>query len=217
MRRDPRGYRLLFVIGLLTLVADQGTKYLAVSGLTDALEDERGLGRLSAFLFAPSPFETTLTARRPRLDAGRAVHPDYFHLRYVENPGAAWGLWSNLPDRFRQPFFLGVSVLALGFISFMYSRLEGAQRFLRVALALVMGGAVGNFVDRLLRGYVIDFIDWHWRNSPGMRWPTFNVADVAITLGVAFILAESLRAQANEPSGAAAGVGLAPGAGGRGA
>jgi signal peptidase II len=215
MRRDTRGYRLLLVIGLLTFAADQGTKYLAVSRLTGALDGRTGLGRVSAFLFAPSPFETTPVGLRAPLDAGRAVHPDYFHLRYVENPGAAWGLWSNLPDRFRQPFFLVVSVLALGFILFMYSRLAEAHRFLRTALALVTGGALGNFMDRLLRGYVIDFIDWHWRNAPGMRWPTFNVADVAITVGVGLILVESMRWRADEP--ATAGVGLAPGAGGRGA
>ena len=55
------------------------------------------------------------------------------------------------------------------------------------------GGALGNFLDRLVRGYVIDFIDWHWRNQPGMRWPTFNVADAAICVGVALMLLDSLR------------------------
>jgi signal peptidase II len=91
--------------------------------------------------------------------------------------------------------------VALGFITFMYVRLTPDQRRVRWALALVAGGAVGNFVDRLLRGYVIDFIDWHWRNQPGMRWPTFNVADAAICVGVALMLLDSFRPRrAAEPS-----------------
>ena len=88
----------------------------------------------------------------------------------------------------RGPFFIGVSLIAFFFIGNLYARLLPSQRFLQVALSLVSGGALGNFVDRALRGYVIDFIDWHWRNQPGMRWPTFNVADVAITIGVVMML-----------------------------
>jgi signal peptidase II len=53
-------------------------------------------------------------------------------------------------------------------------------------------------VDRLVRGYVIDFIDWHWRNQPGMHWPTFNVADAAICVGVGLLLLDSLRARRPE-------------------
>jgi len=212
MGRSTRGYRLLLLVGLLILVIDQGTKYLAVSRLTGVLEGKSGLARVGAFYAASSPF----AGERGRAVEGYTVLENYWNFRYVENPGAAWGLWANLPDRFRQPFFLGVSVLALGFISFMYSRLTEAQRYLRAALSLVMGGAVGNFVDRLIRGYVIDFIDWHWRDAPGLRWPTFNVADVAISVGVALILAESLRARAaSDGHEALGGVGLAPGAGSR--
>jgi signal peptidase II len=219
MRREKRGFRLLLVVGLLTFAADQGTKYLVVSRLTGVLEGKRGLSRAAAFVLSPSPLDTPVPAQRARLAEGYAVLPDYWHFRYVENPGAAWGMWANLPERFRQPFFLGVSVLALGFISFMYTRLADGQRFLRTALALVMGGALGNFVDRLVRGYVIDFIDWHWRETPGMRWPTFNVADVAITVGVGLILVESMRARGVlvDPEPGTSPVGLAPGAGGRGA
>ena len=116
---------------------------------------------------------------------------NYWHFRYVENPGAAWGLFGNLPDSVRRPFFHLVSLVALGFIGFMYVRLTPDQRRVRWALALVAGGALGNFVDRLLRGYVIDFFDWHWRNQPSMRWPTFNVADAAICVGVGLLLLDS--------------------------
>lgn len=214
MRREKRGFRLLLVVAVLTIAADQGTKYLAVSRLSNALDGKHGLEKVAAFYLGPSPYMTG--PLRGRLIDGYAVLPDYWHFRYVENPGAAWGMWGNLPERFRRPFFLGVSVLALGFITFMFTRLTQARRFLRTALALVMGGALGNFADRLARGYVIDFIDLHWRDAPGMRWPTFNVADVAISLGVGLILFESMRARVIEdPEPGAPPVGLAPGAGGR--
>jgi len=56
----------------------------------------------------------------------------------------------------------------------------------------VLGGAVGNYLDRLARNYVIDFIDWHWREAPNLHWPTFNLADSAISVGVVLMLADTL-------------------------
>jgi lipoprotein signal peptidase len=106
-------------------------------------------------------------------------------LTYVRNPGAAWGLLASADESFRQPFFLIVSLVAVGFIFYLYRRLEPSQRLARVALALVMGGAIGNFIDRLRFSYVIDFIDVRYGT---FRWPTFNIADAAITLGVAMLL-----------------------------
>src|SRR5215218_2737844 len=196
--------RLLLTLALATLAADQATKYLAVSRLTSALDGRVGaLARLEGFVsehnldnVPPQPGAYS-RATRPYY-----VLPDYWHFRYVENPGAAWGLFGGLPEGVRRPFFHLVSLAALGFILWMYVRLEPGQRLVRVALALVAGGALGNFVDRLLRGYVIDFIDWHWRNQPGLRWPTFNVADVAICVGVGLMLLDALRVR--RPAGAGA-------------
>jgi signal peptidase II len=180
--------RILVVVALTTLAADQVTKYLAVAHLTEALDGQAGLERVEGFL---SPMDREVRWRsRPH----RFIE-NYWHFRYVENPGAAWGLFDELPDAVRRPFFHVVSLVAMGFILFMYVRLEPSQRLVRWALALVMGGALGNFVDRLLRGYVIDFIDWHWRNQPGMHWPTFNVADVAICVGVGLLLVDSFRTE----------------------
>lgn len=184
---------VLFVI-VAVLAADQVTKYLAVSRLTDALDGREGLARVTGFVTEqnldnrPPPEDGTFRVLRPY----RFIE-DYWHFRYVENPGAAWGIFGDMPDGVRRLFFLVVSLVALGFIFMMYRRTPMEQRLARLSLALVTGGALGNFVDRLLRGYVIDFIDWHWRNQPGMRWPTFNVADVAISVGVALLLLDSLR------------------------
>ncbi len=186
----------------LTLAADQATKYLAVVHLTDVMDGRQGLARVSAFVSERNldndpPAEG---ARRRNTRPHRFIE-DYWHFRYVENPGAAWGLFGNLPDGTRQAFFHVVSLAALGFILAMYLKAEPGQGLVRLSLALVAGGALGNFMDRLLRGYVIDFIDWHWRNQPGMRWPTFNVADAAICVGVALMLLDSFRPRrAAEPS-----------------
>jgi signal peptidase II len=95
---------------------------------------------------------------------------------------------------------VAATLIALGFLGFLFSRLGDQQRLLQAALSLVLGGAAGNLVDRVLRGFVIDFVDWHWRDTPGLRWPTFNVADAAITVGFAFMVADSLRALARESS-----------------
>jgi signal peptidase II len=187
-----RKYRMLLWIGLPAVVADQVTKYLAVAHLTSALDGREGLGRLWGFLT-----ERNLD-NHPWVEGGRAllrepviVFEQFWHFRYAENPGAAWGLFAGLPDGFRQLFFVVVTVAALAFIGVTYHRAPLQQRLLRVSLALVAGGAFGNLLDRLLRGYVIDFIDWHWRNDPSLRWPTFNIADSAISVGVVLMILES--------------------------
>ncbi|RKH57094.1 signal peptidase II [Corallococcus llansteffanensis] len=192
--------RLLLVVVLAVLAADQVTKYLAVSRLTVALDGRDGLSRVAGFLREQNldndPPAEGVSRRNTR--PYRFIE-DYWHFRYVENPGAAWGMFSNLPDPVRKAFFHVVSLAALGFILVLYRRTDASQKSVRVALALISGGALGNFVDRLIRGYVIDFIDWHWRNQPGMRWPTFNVADAAICIGVGLMLLDSFRSRQPEP------------------
>jgi signal peptidase II len=191
-----RKHLLLIVIGLAMLLADQGTKYLAVAHLTTALQERQGtVSRVAGFLVEQNLDNNPVEPGNPRAyRVKRDVRfiPDYWHFRYVENPGAAWGLLRGLPEPVRRPFFVGISLLALALIGFMYARLQPAQRLLRVALCLVVGGALGNLVDRVARGYVIDFIDWHWRNDPALRWPTFNVADVGISVGIFLMLLATL-------------------------
>lgn len=121
---------------------------------------------------------------------GRLVFAErLFSLTYVRNPGAAWGFLANADESFRRPFFIAVSSLAMIFILVVYSRLERSQKLLAIALALVMGGAVGNFIDRLRFDYVIDFLDVYIGTY---RWPTFNVADIAISIGVFFLFADMI-------------------------
>jgi signal peptidase II len=136
--------------------------------------------------------------------AGRAVRvAPGFDLRYARNPGAAWGLMADVRESVRRPFFLSVSLLAMAFVFYTYTRADATQRRLRLALALVFGGAAGNFIDRIAYGYVIDFVDWHVRLSGRDRhWPTFNIADAAITIGVILLAVEMWPRRAAAPAGA---------------
>jgi lipoprotein signal peptidase len=133
---------------------------------------------------------TKLWAER-RLDGPDAYfHPVELikgHLDFVlaKNRGGAWGLLQDTPEYVRRPFFLLVSALAITFIVSLYRRLAPNQRALRWGLPLVLGGALGNLVDRIRYSHVIDFIHAHAKwGGRDHSWPTFNVADIAICVGV---------------------------------
>lgn len=183
-RPGATSWLLFFALALGVFVADQASKWAAVSVLTDTMDGVReGPGSWPGC----KRFYSTV---HPSPTLHVTVNADYFHFRYVENPGAAWGFLSRSMSAWRTPFFLAISVAAMIFIMVYYSRTTAEQKVLRVALGLVFGGAVGNFIDRTRLGYVIDFIDWHWRDA--FVWPTFNVADAAITVGVILLLLCSL-------------------------
>ncbi len=111
----------------------------------------------------------------------------YWDYVYARNPGAAWSFMADAPDTFRRVFFLGTSLLAILLIGVFLWRAEKTQRRLVLALSLVLSGAIGNLIDRINYGYVIDFIVWHVDKH---YWPTFNVADAAISIGVALMAIE---------------------------
>jgi signal peptidase II len=113
-----------------------------------------------------------------------------FNLTYVRNSGAAFGLFADLPSAVRAPIFAALSVGALVLLLFLLRGLRPDQWGMRVALACVLGGAIGNLIDRVRDGEVVDFLDVYWQ---GYHWPAFNVADSFITLGVVAILLSSFR------------------------
>lgn len=193
---------LLGVVLGLVVAADQGTKYWAVAHLTNAFDRSSARSfteRVIAFYTLKNldnePPETGGVDRRR---AAAVVVPGFWRHGYVENPGAAWGLLAGASERWRVPFFHVLSVLAIGVLLGMYRRLQGDQVRMAWALSMVLGGALGNFVDRIARGYVIDFIDWHWGNRPDLHWPTFNVADAAICVGVFLMVVDTLVARRPE-------------------
>ena len=116
----------------------------------------------------------------------------WFNLTYVRNPGAAFSLFADHSWSFRVPFFTVVFVLAGGAIGFFVKQTPPSQVAVLVACGLVLGGALGNLIDRIAYGEVIDFADAHWR---GMHWPAFNVADACISVGVGLMLLRGVFVQ----------------------
>jgi signal peptidase II len=107
---------------------------------------------------------------------------NFFNITYLRNKGAAFSFLANFS--YRLPFFILISVVAVAVILVVFHRLRPDQRFTAVALALIFSGAVGNLIDRVRLGEVIDFLDAHWYD---LHWPAFNVADSAICVGVALL------------------------------
>ena len=114
---------------------------------------------------------------------------DIVHLR---NPGAAFGMLNDLPENMRTPLFAFILIVAFIAILFFLKKAENNDRILIFSLSLILGGAIGNSIDRFRFGYVTDFIDFHWFENPKYHWFPFNVADAAITIGVILILFEAL-------------------------
>lgn len=126
-----------------------------------------------------------------RWGESRPIWESFFALTYVRNSGAAFGILHRAPSWFRDPFFLAVSLIALVVIVFLFIRLTLSQKSVIVALSLILGGAVGNLIDRLRFGFVIDFLDFHWKEV--YHWPSFNVADSCIVVGVGLLFLNSLK------------------------
>ena len=113
----------------------------------------------------------------------------WFDIVYVRNTGAAFGFMALVRDSLRIPFFLATTLAALAMLFYFVRKTGPGDTLMLVALALIIGGALGNLTDRLIFGYVIDFIDWH---VGGHHWPAFNIADSGITVGVALLGVEVL-------------------------
>jgi len=114
----------------------------------------------------------------------------FFALSYVRNTGAAFGVLAAAPVGVRLPLFLAVTVVASAAVVSYLRRTPADQRWRVAALGAVLGGAVGNLLDRVRYGEVVDFLDLHWGE---LHWPAFNVADAAITVGVAIVLLASVE------------------------
>ena len=120
----------------------------------------------------------------------------FFSLTYVRNTGAAFGIFAGSHEVFRLPFLIGVSILAIGFILVMLKRLRDDATGLVTALTFILGGAIGNLIDRVLHGEVIDFLDIYYSNY---HWPAFNLADSFITVGVTITLFYLVGAKGDDP------------------
>ncbi|MDA3903014.1 MAG: signal peptidase II [Desulfuromusa sp.] len=117
------------------------------------------------------------------LGESKRVINHFFHITYVRNPGAAFGILSD--SAIRLPFFITISLLASLGILWYIQKIPSEKLWQQLALGLILSGALGNLIDRIRFGEVIDFLDAHWYNY---HWPAFNVADSAICIGVTIML-----------------------------
>jgi signal peptidase II len=116
-------------------------------------------------------------------------------LRYTENRDVAFNTLRWIPERVRRPLVLGLNLIVMSAIIFLLVRDKARSPVEQLGLVLVLGGAIGNFADRGLRGYVIDFIHLH-------GWPIFNLADIYLCVGAGLLLVESLRRRRARAEGA---------------
>jgi signal peptidase II len=119
-------------------------------------------------------------------------------LSHVRNRGAAFGILSDADLPYQSVLFAGLSLVALLAIAVYAWRLPATAWLPQLALALILGGALGNLIDRLRLGYVVDFVHVYWRDH---QWPDFNAADSAITIGVTLLVLDILRSPHAESSG----------------
>ncbi len=111
----------------------------------------------------------------------------FFNITYIRNAGVAFGMFSNLKGSFIQIVFIAIYIIAIISIIILYRE---AHRYSHIALSLILSGAIGNLIDRVFRGEVVDFLDFHWQNY---HWPAFNVADSCITVGVGLLMITMIK------------------------
>ena len=132
------------------------------------------------------------------------VIPGFFDIVYFHNPGAAFGMFSGLPDSVRTPFFYVVALIAVGLLALLYRTLEDDENMVAFAIALVFGGIAGNIVDRLRFDSVVDFLSIHLGSAVvqgeimgvayrlPLEWPAFNVADSAISVAMVILVVTAI-------------------------
>ncbi len=143
-----------------------------------------------AVLVALDQLTKYLIAAEIPLNTGINVIPGFFNLIHVHNTGGAFSLFAAPGHPWRQYVFMGLTVAVVAAIAYAYGKVGKTDTWTRIAYICIAGGAVGNLVDRVRLGYVIDFLDvyvgqWHW--------PAFNVADSAISTGAVMLLVSLLR------------------------
>jgi signal peptidase II len=116
-----------------------------------------------------------------------SVIPGFFDLTYVRNPGGAFSFFASGPSELRLTFFIGTTLVAIGLLFVFYRRLESDALLSGAALGMILGGAVGNLIDRIAYGEVVDFLDFY---IGSFAWPTFNIADSCIVVGVSVLIYE---------------------------
>jgi len=124
------------------------------------------------------------------------IVPGLLNLTHIRNSGVAFGLFDTAEFAYKPVVMTLVALGALVGVGFYAAQLSASHRWARVGLALILGGATGNLVDRARQGYVVDFVDAYWK---GWHFWAFNVADAAINVGVALLIIDLFRPEAAAP------------------
>lgn len=149
---------------------------------------------IAAIIILADQFTKVLVIGAFELGHSQAV-TSFFNLVRVHNTGAAFSFLANAGG-WQRWFFVGLGAVATVFIVYML-RQHGGQKLFAWALTLILGGAIGNVIDRLVHGYVVDFLDFHWDflapMFPGGHFPAFNIADCGITIGAMLLILDEIR------------------------
>jgi len=124
------------------------------------------------------------------------IVPGFLRLSYVNNSGVAFGFFDRIESVWKPYVLAAMAIIAVVVILVYSTRMPQGRTLLQVALAITLGGILGNFADRIIRGYVVDFIEFHIHEI--FYWPTFNIADSAITVGIALLLIDTVKSPAPE-------------------
>lgn len=176
-RRSTRAIAICAIATIALVAADLGSKEWASANLASERIGE------------PPPVCADRGMQRIRTDSLILIE-DYFELSYAENCGAAFGLLRDAPDWVRRSIF-GLAAAAASIVLFVMFVQGRGGAFFAWSVPLIVSGALGNLVDRVRYGYVVDFIRFHVADQ--FEYPTFNVADITITVGVALLIIDGFR------------------------
>jgi len=129
------------------------------------------------------------------LEERNEIIPGFLRLCLTHNTGVAFGIFNDVQSVWKPYVLAGMAIIAIIIIVIYAIRMPKNRKLLQLALAITLGGILGNFVDRIFHGFVVDYIDFYIKD---FDWPTFNIADSAITIGIVLLLIDTIRSPASE-------------------
>ncbi len=136
-------------------------------------------------LLAADQLTKAIVAQKIPFLNSKSIIPGFFNLTHIRNRGAIFGFFSQSGSQFLYVILTLASLAALAFVIFYFFKTPTSERLTIISLSLILAGALGNLIDRIFRGYVIDFLDFYVKK---WHWPSFNIADASITIGAFFII-----------------------------
>ena len=158
-----------------------GVKIMAASDTYFKRHKYIKLLTIAGLIIAADQFTKALILYYMPLHSSIPVIPGFFNLTHINNPGGAFGFLANQSSLLRNIIFLFISSLAVCLVFWFYKKTPPSHPLLASGFALIFGGAIGNLIDRIRFGKVVDFLDFFIGN---LHWPAFNIADSAISIGI---------------------------------